>query len=405
MTSPAIQAATTVHLPVAPTCNVQCRYCRRHFDCQRGGPPGVVTEPLTPAQALDYLEAVLAVRKDTASVAVAGPGDPLGNPDKTIETLRQCKNRHPGLLRYIVTNGVMGVDPVQSATQLAELELVRMDIMVNAVDPDILAKLYSSMRLGKRNLGGATAAQTLAQQQAACVKAAVAAGIPVVIRAFAVPGVNDNHLGDVAEAAKAWGAAGMAVIPFTPQDESAMAERPQPNAVQLATIRNTVIPHLPLVDWDHTVRTDPAGILGRQEAAETLMAIKQQAQAANMVTHDRPCVAVTSSDGVHVDVHLGQAAQAVVFELKEHGVVGIKELRDLPPKGAAGGGEARWKELARVLADCRVLLTGSAGDTPRRVLEAAGVIVQAQEGAVEHLVPPLFGILPKKSRKQRGLMA
>ena len=41
-----------VHLPVAPRCNIQCKFCNRQFDCVNETRPGVTSAVLTPAQAM-----------------------------------------------------------------------------------------------------------------------------------------------------------------------------------------------------------------------------------------------------------------------------------------------------------------------------------------------------------------
>ena len=41
-----------MHLAVAPACNVQCNYCNRKYDCANESRPGVVSELLTPQQAI-----------------------------------------------------------------------------------------------------------------------------------------------------------------------------------------------------------------------------------------------------------------------------------------------------------------------------------------------------------------
>ncbi|MGE5894530.1 MAG: nitrogenase cofactor biosynthesis protein NifB, partial [bacterium] len=35
-----------IHLPVAPACNIQCRYCIRKFDCANESRPGVTSTVL-----------------------------------------------------------------------------------------------------------------------------------------------------------------------------------------------------------------------------------------------------------------------------------------------------------------------------------------------------------------------
>ena len=52
-----------VHLPVAPRCNIQCKFCNRKFDCINESRPGVTSGVLSPAQAMVYLDSVFEKRK------------------------------------------------------------------------------------------------------------------------------------------------------------------------------------------------------------------------------------------------------------------------------------------------------------------------------------------------------
>ena len=82
-----------VHLPVAPRCNVQCKFCNRKFDCVNESRPGVTSAVLTPTQAMVYLEFVLEKVGNISVTGIAGPGDPFANPNETMETLRRVFRR------------------------------------------------------------------------------------------------------------------------------------------------------------------------------------------------------------------------------------------------------------------------------------------------------------------------
>ncbi|MDP2253393.1 MAG: nitrogenase cofactor biosynthesis protein NifB, partial [Thiobacillus sp.] len=49
-----------MHVAVAPACNIQCHYCNRKYDCSNESRPGVVSEVLTPQQAVKKVMAVAA---------------------------------------------------------------------------------------------------------------------------------------------------------------------------------------------------------------------------------------------------------------------------------------------------------------------------------------------------------
>ena len=68
-----------IHLAVAPECNIQCNFCLREFDCVNESRPGVASKVLTPAEALDRVERVMATFEHIHTVGIAGPGEPLYN--------------------------------------------------------------------------------------------------------------------------------------------------------------------------------------------------------------------------------------------------------------------------------------------------------------------------------------
>ena len=98
------------HLPVAPRCNLQCNFCNRKFDCMNESRPGVTSAVLPASQAVPYLEEVVAQVPNLSVVGIAGPGDPFANPVETMETLRSVRNRFPGMMLCVATNG-LGVGP------------------------------------------------------------------------------------------------------------------------------------------------------------------------------------------------------------------------------------------------------------------------------------------------------
>lgn len=73
-----------MHVAVAPACNIQCNYCNRKYDCSNESRPGVVSERLTPEQAARKVLAVASNIPQMTVLGIAGPGDPLANPEKTL---------------------------------------------------------------------------------------------------------------------------------------------------------------------------------------------------------------------------------------------------------------------------------------------------------------------------------
>ena len=103
---------------------------------------------------------------------------------------------------------------------------------------------------------------------------------------------------------------------------------------------------------------------------------------------DRPNVAVVSSNGMDIDLHLGHALQLLVYGPREDGLPCLLETRPAPEPGS---GPSRWEALADALPDCFALLTASAGWNPRDILGRRGIRVLISEDDIQGLVDVLYG--------------
>ena len=102
---------------------------------------------------------------------------------------------------------------------------------------------------------------------------------------------------------------------------------------------------------------------------------------------NRPLVAVASSTGKTVDMHLGHVREFRIYG-RDQGMVGLIGTRPAP---SPGGGSIRWEGVAEVLSDCAYLLVASVGPKPLEVLAAKGLTVIEAEGFVLSLVRQLYG--------------
>ena len=185
-----------MHLPVAPKCNILCNYCNRKYDCVNESRPGVTSAVLKPKQAIAYLDKVLAAEPRITVAGIAGPGDPFANPVETLETIRLIRQRFPDLLLCLATNG-LGLPPYLD--ELAELGVSHVTLTVNAVDPEIGARIYGWVRDGKVIYRGLKAAEVLLERQLASIRGLKERGITVKINTIVIPGINDHHVQEVAE--------------------------------------------------------------------------------------------------------------------------------------------------------------------------------------------------------------
>src|SRR5512137_597973 len=75
-----------MHLPVAPACNIQCRFCNRAFDCPNETRPGVTSRLLKAEEAVALVRRVRGKMANLSIIGIAGPGEPLAN-EETFRTL------------------------------------------------------------------------------------------------------------------------------------------------------------------------------------------------------------------------------------------------------------------------------------------------------------------------------
>lgn len=365
-----------IHLPVAPECNVQCNFCKRLYDCANESRPGVTSTILTPRQALHYLDRMLQQDPRITVVGIAGPGDPFATPNQTLETLRLVRERHPELLLCVASNG-LNVAPY--ASELAELKVSHVTITVNAVAPEIGAQVYAWIRDGKRPYRGLAAGQLLWDRQAAAIRELKARGVTVKINSIIIPGINDEHIAEVARTVAGLGADIANCVPLYPVAGTPFGELPPPTGETVAAIRTAVSQYLPIMTHCARCRADAVGLLNEARPAEAEPCLLESAALPLNPDEPRPYVAVATMEGVLVNQHLGEAEELVIFEQSLDGFRQV-DSRSTPPMG---GGSQRWTQLAETLRDCRALLVASAGQSPRAVLRERGVQVVMMEGLIE----------------------
>ena len=379
-----------IHLPVAPRCNIQCKFCNREYDCVNESRPGVTSGVLSPQQALAYLDEIVERQDNLAVMGIAGPGDPFANPEETMETLRLVREAYPEMLLCLATNG-LNIGPY--IDELATMNVSHVTITVNAVDPEIGAKIYSWVRFGKRNRRAREGAEILLEQQLAAIKALKAHGITVKINSILLPGINDDHIEEIAKLMAEMRVDIFNCIPYYKNAGSAFADLDEPDPEVVKEIRDVAAQYLPQMHHCTRCRADAVGLLGAPSSSEFMKLLQQYEKldmkdAPKPVSADetRPYVAVASMEGMLINQHLGEAENLLIYQQK-NGEVELLERRKTPP---TGGGMQRWKDLAGSIQDCRALLVSGIGGSPQKVLAAEGVEVMVVEGLIDDAVGQLF---------------
>jgi nitrogen fixation protein NifB len=392
-----------VHLPVAPRCNVQCKFCNRKFDCVNESRPGVTSGILTPYQAMIYLDKVFAEKKNISVVGIAGPGDPFANPDETLETLKRVRETCPDMLLCVATNGLNLAPHVDA---LAKLKVSHVTVTVNAVDPAVGARIYSWIRYNRRVMRAEKGAEILLANQMAAIEKLKANGITVKVNSIIIPGINDKHIPAVAKHVAGMGVDILNCVPYYPNQGSAFEDLEEPSREMVKRVRNAAGKYVKQMRHCTRCRADAVGLLGEAPSAalmNTLKACEQlsETKAVRRNPAGRTRVAVASMEGVLVNQHLGEASKLLIYGKKD-GIVTLIEARNTPPKG---GGFTRWAQLADALSDCGTLLVSGIGETPRLALSESGLDVLEIEGIIDDAVRAVFDGQSLKHLIKRNMAA
>jgi nitrogen fixation protein NifB len=364
-----------IHLPVAPKCNIQCNYCNRKYDCVNESRPGVTSSVLSPMQAVFYLSALTDRIENISVIGIAGPGDPFANPVETLTTIRLIKAQYPEKLFCLSTNGI-NLKPY--INEISELGVSHVTLTINAVDIDILSKIYSWVRSEQKMYRGKEAAQVLLDKQLECIPLLKAKGITVKINTIILPGINDDHIAEVAKVVAALGADVMNCIPVIPNKDTAFEDMEEPSKQMIFKVRTLAKEQMPMMNHCSRCRADAAGLLGKDNT-EVYGLLQEFASKPINPIEERPYIAVATREGLLVNMHLGEAESLYIFRQTPKGFLFVEERKTPNP----GGGDFRWMELASLLKDCRALLAGGAGSSPLTILQDAGIRVIQMTGLID----------------------
>jgi len=378
-----------VHLPIAPKCNIQCNYCNRKYDCVNESRPGVTSAVLSPQQALQYMKVLDKKLKQLSVVGIAGPGDPFANPKETLETMRLIKQEFPEKIFCLSTNGL---ELYPYIDELAKVGVSHVTITINAIDPEIGAKAYSWIHYDKKVYRGIEGAKVLLENQLKCIPKLKEKGIMVKINSIIIPGVNENHIPEVAKKCAELGADVMNCIPLIPTEETDFAMLPKPDNKMISQVRMESVKHIKMMNHCARCRAGAAGLLG-QDIAETYTLLHEISTGKDVSNCIRPYVAVATIQGTLVNQHMGEAKELCIYKQTPNGFQYV-ERRNTP---ASGLGDKRWLELARMLADCQAILVSGIGDNPRTMLNSCGIKVVEMMGLIDDGLDGIFNNKPIKS--------
>jgi nitrogen fixation protein NifB len=395
-----------MHVAVAPACNIQCNYCNRKYDCSNESRPGVVSERLTPEQAARKTLAVASAIPQMTVLGIAGPGDPLANPEKTFKTFELVSRTAPDIKLCLSTNGLMLPDYVD---RIQALNIDHVTITINMIDPVVGARIYPWIYFEKKRYEGVEAARILSERQLLGLEMLTARGILCKVNSVMIPGINDSHLAAVNKAVKARGAFLHNIMPLISAPEHGtvfgLSGQRGPSAQELKQLQDSCEGEMNMMRHCRQCRADAVGLLGEDRSAEfttekvmemevsydlerrqsyqqkvelqrdaVVAARKSELETlAGKHSSISILIAVATKGGGRINEHFGHAKEFQVYEVSTSGAkfVGHRRVDNYCQGGYAE--EDSLETVVRAINDCVAVFVARIGGCPRKGLERAGI--------------------------------
>lgn len=372
-----------MHLPVAPRCNIQCNYCNRKYDCSNESRPGVTSEVLTPSEAADKVGLVLERIPELKVIGIAGPGDPLAN-EATYETISKVRDRFPDLTLCISTNGLALPG---NAKRLYDLGVRFVTITMNALDPEIGAKVYDRVILDGKELRGIEAASALIERQLRGLKECVDLGMVVKINVVMIPVINADHIPELVRKVKGMGAYTVNILPLIPVEGTPFESMEAPTPEMRKSLMDSC-GELGIRVMRHCkqCRADAIGLLGQDRSSEFACGSCRTAESRPILLGDlRDAVAVATDDGRNVNRGFGNASSFNIVSLSDG-----KLLERVPidtNRSVAGADHKQHiNSIIVSLRSPRFVAVSEIGSYPSKLLDELGIRVVVTDSAIDDVL-------------------
>jgi nitrogen fixation protein NifB len=395
-----------MHVAVAPACNIQCNYCNRKYDCANESRPGVVSELLTPEEAAHKVLVIAGKIPQMTVLGIAGPGDPLANPEKTFRTFDLIADKAPDIKLCLSTNGLMLPDHVD---RIKQLNVDHVTITINMVNPEIGTKIYPWVHYRRKRYKGLEAARILHERQMEGLQALQEADILCKVNSVMIPGINDDHLVEVDQVIRQKGAFLHNIMPLISAPEHGtyfgLNGQRGPTPAELKKLQDECADsNMKMMRHCRQCRADAVGLLGedrsqeftkdkfmemqpeydletRQEVHAGIDKFKAELKTAKaklkpsqrVANSPKILVAVATKGGGIVNQHFGHAKEFMVYEVdaNEAKFVGHRKIDHYCQSGY--GEEATLDNIIQTISDCKAVLVSKIGNCPKDELSKAGI--------------------------------
>ena len=255
--------AGRIHLPVSPGCNIACRFCDRTINDVEER-PGVTSKVLTPEEAEDILRKALDICPDIKVAGIAGPGDTLAS-ENAFNTFKIIKEKFPDLIKCMSTNGLLLNERAQD---VIDVGIDSLTVTVNAVDPEIEAKLNSFIIYHGKKIDGVEGAKILIENQLEGIRKVAAAGITIKVNTVLVPDINGDHIETIAKTVAEAGAKIYNIIPLITQHE--LKDQTAPTCKDIEGARLKASKYIDVFRHCQHCRADAVGVPGKSEFGDQI---------------------------------------------------------------------------------------------------------------------------------------
>ena len=395
----------------------------RKYDCANESRPGVVSELLSPEEAAQKVLVVAGKIPQMTVLGIAGPGDPLANPEKTFRTFELIASQAPDIKLCLSTNGLMLPEYVD---RIKELNVDHVTITINMVDPEIGANIYSWVHYKRKRYRGVEGARILHEKQMEGLEALRDADILCKVNSVLIPGINDHHLPEVNKAIRERGAFIHNIMPLISAPEHGthfgLNGQRGPTSKELKEVQDKCSGNMKMMRHCRQCRADAVGLLGedrsqeftkdkfmemapeynleqRQEVHQGIEQARIELEAAKLevqsleleITGETMLLAVATKGGGLVNQHFGHAKEFQIYEVdgKEVKFIGHRKVDHFCQGGY--GEEATLENIIKALSDCKAVLVSKIGECPKEKLHKAGIQTVEAYDVIDKVALEFFG--------------
>jgi len=373
-----------MHLPVAPKCNIQCNYCNRKYDCSNESRPGVTSEVLSPAEALEKVSVVLEKIPELKVIAIAGPGDPLAN-EETFETIRLVHERFPELTLCLSTNGLA---LPENSERLYGSGVRFVTVTLNSLDAKISSRIYSKVIWKGKKYEGEEGSKILLNNQLAGIRSCVDLGMLVKINIVLIPGINDAHIPELVKRVEEMGVYIVNILPMIPVKDTVFESMRAPTPEERKRLTDICSGNVKMMRHCRQCRADAIGLLDNDRSQEFVKNKSCGSGCGPMYVTEKEKsdsirIAIASDNGTTVNRGFGNASKFITYTYNGR----FEKGNDIViKKGESVYGGSHEEHIRNILEDLSrfdVVIVKEIGPRPMSELSLSGKKVIVTNGTID----------------------